>query len=380
MHNGQMERLQKKIIERDLNKKMVFLTGPRQVGKTTLAKSFSKEWPHLIYLNYDSEKDRPIILKQEWNRKSGLVIFDEIHKLKKWKNKLKGIYDTEGIDPRILVTGSARLDVYRRGSDSLAGRYYLHRLYPFSVRELRGTDTPKTILDRLLLLGGFPEPYLSGSEEEAARWRKTHLERIIREDIQDLNPVKDVQTLILLIDMLRERVGSSVSYGSLARDLEISPHTLKRWIQILENMYIIFVIPSYHRNLARAILKEPKIYFYDTGAVKGNLGTKFENTVALCLRKWMHYLEDTKGKNLVLYYLRDKEKREVDFVILEDGKIKKLIEVKLSNIEVSPSLQYYHKKLKSPESIQLVHENFKPRTVKEISIMPAAAWLNELDI
>lgn len=375
-----MDRPQKKIIERDLNKKMVFLTGPRQVGKTTLAKSLSKQWPQLIYLNYDSDKDRPVILKQEWNRKSGLVIFDEIHKLKKWKIKLKGIYDTEGIDPRILVTGSARLDTYRRGGDSLAGRYYLHRLYPFSVRELRGTDSPEKILDQLMLLGGFPEPYLSGNEEEAARWRKTHIERIIREDIQDLEPVKDVQTLILLIDMLRERVGSSVSYGSLARDLEISPHTLKRWIQILENMYIIFVIPSYHRNLARAILKEPKIYFYDTASVKGDAGAKLENTVAICLRKWLHYLEDTKGKNLALHYLRDKEKREVDFVILEDGKIKKLIEVKLSDIELSPSLRYYHEKLKSPESIQLVHSSFKARSVQGVSILPAAEWLDHLDI
>lgn len=156
-----MERLQKKLIESDLNKKMVFLTGPRQVGKTTLAKSFAKEWPHCIYLNYDSEKDRPVIVKQEWDRKSGLVIFDEIHKLKKWKVKLKGIYDTEGISPRILVTGSARLDTYRRGGDSLAGRYYSHRLYPFSVRELRGQGDPEEILSRLLRVGGFPEPYLS---------------------------------------------------------------------------------------------------------------------------------------------------------------------------------------------------------------------------
>src|SRR3989338_7680389 len=236
-------RPQKAYIRKDLEKKMVFLAGPRQVGKTTLAKSYADVWPDLTYLNFDSDKDRPLMLKQEWNRKSPLVILDEIHKLKKWKSKLKGVYDTEGIPPRILVTGSARLDLYRRGGDSLAGRYFLHRLYPFSVRELRGHAAPKELLDQLMLLGGFPEPFFSQSEEEAKRWRKQNIERIVREDVQDLEPVRNIQTLLLLVDLLRKRVGSSISYSSLAGDLEISPHTVKHWIQILENMYILFPVP-----------------------------------------------------------------------------------------------------------------------------------------
>ena len=159
-----MDRIQKQVIQRDLEKKMVFLTGPRQVGKTTLAKSFASQWPNLSYLNWDADKDKLLILRQEWDRKAPLIILDEVHKLKKWKSRIKGVYDTEGIPPRILVTGSAHLDIFRRGGDSLAGRYFLHRMYPFSVRELRGQGKPAAILDQLMVLGGFPEPFLAQSE------------------------------------------------------------------------------------------------------------------------------------------------------------------------------------------------------------------------
>lgn len=373
-----MERLQSKDILKDLQVKMVFLSGPRQVGKTVLAKSFKNHWQNFTYLNYDSDADRRIILRQEWDRKSDIVILDEVHKLKKWKTILKGIYDTEGIPPRLLVTGSARLDVYRRGGDSLAGRYFLHRLYPFSVRELRGSGSPQQILQNLNRFGGFPEPYLGQSERSAARWRKQHLERIIRIDVQDLEPVKDIQTLILLIDLLRERVGKTTSYASLAGDLEISPHTVKRWVRTLENMYILFAVTPYHKNIGRAILKEPKIYFYDSGAVIGDEGAKLENTVAVCLRKHLHYLEDTEGKETRLHYVRDKEKREVDFLTVIDGKIQQLMEVKLSDPNLSPHLLYYHQRLKPKNSVQLVMHLQKNRSVQNIQINNAAPWLDQL--
>lgn len=375
-----MERPQKQIIAKDLDKKMVLLTGPRQVGKTTLAKSLSSVWPKLEYLNWDADQDRKIMLRQEWSRKADLIILDEFHKLKNWKSRIKGVYDTEKIPPRLLVTGSARLDLYRRGGDFLAGRYFLHRLYPFSVSELKPHFSPRESLRQLMVLGGFPEPFFAQSEAAARRWRKQYLERIIREDIQDLEPVRDVSSLLLLVDLLRERVGSRISYTSLAEDLQISPHTVKHWIQTLEHMYVLFVVTPYHRNLARAILKEPKIYFYDTGTVIGDNGVKLENVIAVCLRKWLHFLEDTRGQDVQLYYLRDKEKREVDFLIQIDQKVEFLIEVKVAEDKLAQSLLYFQEKLKPRESVQLVQNAIRAKTVQGIFIVPAADWLAELDI
>ncbi len=371
--------MQEDAIASDLDRKYVFLTGPRQVGKTTLARNLAEARPGSSYLNFDADADRPVILRQTWDRKAPLVVLDEVHKLKGWKRRIKGVYDTEGIPPRILVTGSARLDLYRRGGDSLAGRYFLHRLHPFSVRELRGTDSPAAILDRLMRLGGFPEPYLSGTEQEAARWRQQHLDRIVREDIQDLEPVKDVRTLLLLVDLLRERVGAPVSYASLARDLELSPHTVKRWVEILEHMYVVFLVTPWHRNVARAILKEPKVYFYDTGAVRGDDGARLENAVAVCLRKWQHHLTDTQGRTPELHYLRDKQRREVDFCAVEDRRPRLLIEVKRSETAPSPALRYFNERLRPEESVQLVQSLARPMTVGAIGIRPAGAWLDGLD-
>ncbi len=374
-----MERIQEEAIGRDLDRKIVFLTGPRQVGKTTLARRLADARKGSCYLNFDAEQDRPVILRQSWDRKAPLVVLDEIHKLKSWKRRLKGVYDTEGIPPRILVTGSARLDLYRRGGDSMAGRYFLHRLHPLSVRELRGTAPPATILERLIRFGGFPEPYLSGSDQDAARWRQQHLERVVREDIQDLEPVKDVRTLLLLVDLLRERVGSPVSYAVLGRALELSPHTVKRWVQVLEHMYVVFLVVPWHRGIARAIRKEPKVYFYDSGAVRGDAGARLENTVAVCLRKHLHFRTDAQGREGELCTIRDKEKREVDFAVIEDGKPRILIEVKRSETSVSPSLRHFAKRLATAESLQLVQAASRAETVDGIHIRPAADWLDTLE-
>jgi predicted AAA+ superfamily ATPase len=379
MQNGRMDRMQQETIARDLDRKFVFLSGPRQVGKTTLARRLLDARKGSCYLNFDADQDRTTILKQRWDRKAPLVVLDEIHKMKSWKRRLKGVYDTEGIPPRILVTGSARLDLYRRGGDSMAGRYFMHRLYPLSVRELRGSAPPAAILERLVRWGGFPEPYLAGEDREAARWRQQHLERILREDIQDLEPVKDVRTLLLLVDLLRERVGSPISYMSLARDLELSPHTVKRWIQILDHMYVLFLVPPWHRNVARAILKEPKVYFYDTGAARVDEGARLENAVAVSLRKWLHFRADTQGRSEELYYLRDKEKREVDFAIVENRRIRLLIEVKRAQTDVSPALRYFTERLAPAESLQLVQDIDRAATIGGIHVRPAADWLDSLD-
>lgn len=375
-----MERLQKPLILKDLDEKMVFLAGPRQVGKTTLAKSLSSELPNYFYINFDSDTGRNIFLRKEWDRKAQLVIMDEVHKWPKWKTLLKGVYDTEKIPPRILVTGSARLDIYRRGGDSLAGRYHLHHLYPFTVAELKNQMAPDEALEQLILYGGFPEPLLGQSETKTKRWRTQMLERVVREDIQDLEPVSKIQSLLLLIDLLRERVGGTISYASLAGDIQVSPHTIKHWIDILENMYVVFRVTPFVKNIARAVLKEPKIYFYDTGMVRGDAGAVFENLVALALKKHLHFLFDTAGEENNLHFIRDKEKREVDFVIAVNRKVTTLVEAKLSDAALSRSLLYYKDKMGDVEAVQLVKNIDGARTSEGIQIEKASKWLAGLAI
>lgn len=375
-----MHRLQKKLIASDLDKKMVFLTGPRQVGKTTLAKSLQKIWHKLDYLNADAQQDRMIIHRQQWDRGMDLVVLDEIHREKNWKTRLKGVYDTEGIPPRILVTGSARLDVFRRGGDSLAGRYFLHRLYPLSVRELKKQGKPQEILEQLISLGGFPEPFLSGSAQSARRWRKNYLDRVIRGDLRDMQNIREIHSLLLLVDLLRERVGSPLSYAALARDVQVSPHTVEKWIRYLANLYLIFLVYPYHRNVARALLKRPKVYFFDTGAVRGDTGAKFENLMALHLKKWLDYLADAEGQETELFYLRDKEGREVDFVICQEKKLTHLIEAKSRLKDLSPALAYFTKRLHPNHALQLSLYVDRSRSIEGISLKPAARWLAELAI
>lgn len=373
-----MERSQKSDIVTDLEEKLVFVSGPRQVGKTTLARSFIDRWPDLYYLNFDHPDHKQTFIRREWDRKASLVVLDEVHKWPRWKTLLKGIYDTEGIPPRLLVTGSARLDIHRRGGDSLAGRYLLHRLLPLSVAELRDVMPPDEALAQLLTLGGFPEPFLKGSQIAARRWRRLYIERIVREDVRDFSNVGDLQTLALLVEMLRERVGSPVSHASIARDLQVSPHTVKRWIAILESLYVVFRVPPYHRNIARAILKEPKVYFYDCGLVRGNEGAVLENLVAVSMLKSLSHREDVEGVQARLHYIRDKEKREVDFVTVVEAEVEQLVEVKSSATTVHPALRRFSSLLPNAVPVQIVQNLDRARTVNGIQLEPAAHWLANL--
>ena len=212
-----MERNLKSHIIRDLPKKIILISGPRQTGKTTLSKMLIKSFD---YLNYDNAADRQRITEQSWDRKKELVIFDEIHKKSNWKSFIKGIYDVEGLNPRILVTGSVRLDTIRKVGDSLAGRYFQFRLHPFDIKEVKDEISPADALNRLLTVGGFPEPFLENDINYYNRWKKTHLDIILRQDLIDLEAVRDIQSIETLIHLLKSRVGSTVSYSSLARDLE----------------------------------------------------------------------------------------------------------------------------------------------------------------
>lgn len=359
----------------DLKEKMVFIGGPRQVGKTTLAQAvLSKHFPDGRYLNWDFDDHRQDILQKKWSHANPLLIFDELHKFPRWKNWIKGIYDIYRDRHAILVTGSARLDVYRRGGDSLMGRYHYWRLHPFSLDEIPEGISSEDALQRLMTVGGFPEPFLDNDPRQARRWRRERFDRVLREDIRDLEPVQNIQLLGLLLDQLRHRVGGLIAYSSLANDLQVSPKTAKSWLEILERMYLVFVVRPFTRSLPRAILKTPKVYFYDNGDVLGDPGAVFENLVASALIKRLHFLEDRDGFRYELRYIRDKEGREVDFAILKDGNLLELIETKYADETISRSLTYYTERLKPPKSTQIVATLKRPFDRGRIQVLDPISY------
>ena len=366
-------------ILKDLDKKMVFVGGPRQVGKTTLAKAIlSSNYPSGRYLNWDFDDDRQDILQKKWSSDQKLLVFDELHKFPRWKTWVKGIYDVSHELHSFLITGSARLDVYRRGGDSLMGRYHYWRLHPFTLDEVPRGISPEEAFHRLMTVGGFPEPFLDGDERAARRWRRERFDRVLREDIRDLEQVRNIQLLGMFLDMLRHRVGGLVTLSNLAGDLEISPKTAKTWLEVLERMYLVFSVRPYIKSLPRAVLKPPKVYFFDNGDVIGDEGARFENLIATSLLKRLHFLEDRDGYRYELRYIRDTEGREVDFLIVKEGKIEELIEVKFSEDNISNSLRYYAERLNPPKATQIVANLRRPFDKGKIKITDPISYFRSI--
>ncbi len=368
-------------IKSDLNRKIVLVSGPRQAGKTTLARALSSS---VDYLNYDSVSDRKRIIKLGWSRAVELVIFDELHKMKKWKGWLKGIYDTEGTKPHILVTGSARLDIAKRMGDSLAGRHFAFRLHPLTLRELHQqlpNSAPSENFKTLLVQGGFPEPFFSTEPYFYERWRRSHLDLIVRQDLLDVENVRQVTQIELLIELLRGRVGSIVSYQSLAEDLQVDISTVKRWLVMLENLFVIFRLSPHSKNVARSLLKSSKFYFYDNGQVEGDDGAKFENLVANELLAMVHFEQDTKGRRIELCYLRNKDGDEIDFAIVEKDKVISMIEAKWSDDRPNPAFLKLRPKKATPLAFQLVAGLEEAKDCPcGVSLQPAAQWLSTYSI
>lgn len=357
---------------------MVFITGPRQVGKTFFSKEIQREFRNPVYLNNDDISDMELIRRRSWPLNTDLIVLDEIHKMKDWKAFLKGTFDTRPGSQTFLVTGSARLDTFRQTGDSLAGRYFLYRMHPFSVKELSQTMKPYEALAMLNRLGGFPEPFLSASEEEANRWRRQYYTDLVREDIMDYSRIGEIRAIRLLLEMLRKRVGSPLSYASLGRDLQIAPNTVRKYMDILESLHIVFTIRPFHQNIARSLLKEPKVYFFDTGYVEGDEGIRLENTVATCLLKHVHFLQDARGRDITLHYIRTKDGKEVDFALAEKGVLTNFLEVKLSIESVSRNLRYFKEAHLSVKAIQLVQNARNEQEIDGVSIVRAGDWLAKL--
>jgi predicted AAA+ superfamily ATPase len=369
-----MDRKRKNSIIKDLNSKIVFLTGPRQVGKTWLAREIAGDFSNPLYLNYDSRGDREIIEKEAWLKSTDLLIFDEIHKMPGWKTYIKGVFDTRPEKLKILVTGSARLEYFRQTGDSLSGRFFTHRLFPFSPGELTAAGAVPDI-DRLINRGGFPEPFLAEEDDFAQRWRKQYVDGLIREDVLDFEKFNDFKSLKLCLELLRNQVGSPVSYSSIAGDIGVAPNTVKKYIQVFEELYIVFRVAPFTGNIARSILKEPKIYFFDTALVEGGEGVRFENLVALSLAKEAAAEEDLRGVSSALHYVRTKDGREVDFCYVRDGKARFLLEAKLSDSNISKNLRYFCSHYDIP-GIQLV-KNLKRERQEGIEVRSADIWLKE---
>lgn len=327
-----MQRYVFKELKKYVGQKILLLSGPRQVGKTTLSKVL---FSNFDYYNFDRLSDRKKIMAEEWNREADIIILDEIHKMKKWKQWLKGIYDTE-VKKNFFVTGSARLDTHRKVGDSLAGRYFQYRLMPFCLKELAQNKyhNPHDNLNDLLMLSGFPEPLFSNSESFYKKWRKTHLDIIVRQDIAEIEAVKKIADLEFLIELMKSRVGSILSYNSLREDLLTDDKTIKRWLTIFENSYLVFKITPYSKSILHSTKKAPKYYFYDFPRIEDS-GARLENLVALSLLKEIYYINDSEGEDYVLHFLRDKDQNEVDFLITKNKKPILAIEVKTSSVEIS---------------------------------------------
>lgn len=393
--------------ELSAEKEMIFIAGPRQAGKTTLSGLIASSFSNHYYFNWDIAEHRTLFFSKSAffegvKRKDSsipLVILDEIHKYKDWKNYLKGLYDQFHESYKFLVSGSGRLDIYQKGGDSLAGRYSLFHLFPFTIAELgernisikaflrnplhidmEQTGKLKEIWDRLSGLSGFPEPYLSGKTTSYRRWSNTYSHQLIREDIRDLvdlRAVTDVETLYLL---LPSKSGSPLSVQSLANDLKVSYNTVRNWLDIFARFFLIFSIPTWTEKITRAIQKEKKIYLWDAPRIK-DPAARFENMVAQELYRAVTSWNDMGYGDFTLHFVKNKERQEVDFLLAEDRKPILLIEAKMADELPSKSLQIFQRSLKIP-AVQLTNEGDSYRLLSndnnKVLIAPAFQWLSQL--
>ncbi|NCC50254.1 MAG: ATP-binding protein [Spartobacteria bacterium] len=361
---------------------MVFIGGPRQVGKTTCALSLlgpSIDETSPAYLNWDVLKDREDILEARIPAEEPLIILDEIHKYSQWRNLIKGLYDKNKSSTSFIVTGSARLDYYRKGGDSLVGRYHYYRLHPFTLMECSANPTKDMAL-QMLKFGGFPEPLFKANERFHRRWLREYSARIIHDDLRDLENVREISALELLLHHLPDCVGSPLSINKLSKLLQVSHESIQRWICIFERLYLCYRISPYGTKRIRAVKKEQKLYFWDWSRVS-EPGIRFENMIASHLLKYCHFKEDTQGYNMELRFIRDTDKREVDFVVLCDDKPEFAVECKTGERKASAACRYFKERTNIPKFYQ-VHLGDKDfgNEIDNVRVLPFLTFCREVGL
>lgn len=347
---------------------MVFIGGPRQVGKTTMCLKFltPPDIQNPAYMNWDDLENKKS-LREGKIPDSKILVIDEIHKFKQWRNLIKGFYDKKKNVQNFIITGSARLDYYRRGGDSLMGRYRYLRLHPLSVAELNLKISQE--MTNLLQYGGFPEPYFAQNEVDWKLWSRERLYRIINDDIRDLESVRDISNIEILAENLPDRVGSPLSINNIAQDLSVNHRTAENWVSILERVYYCYRIAPYGPSKINAVKKEKKLYLWDWSAVESS-GARFENLVASHLLKYCHFLEDTQGEKMELRFLRDVDKREIDFVVIKNKKALFAVECKTGERKLSEHISYFKKRTPIPFFYQ-VHLGDKDYSPEEgVRVLP----------
>jgi predicted AAA+ superfamily ATPase len=380
------------------HRQMALVSGPRQVGKTTVCRLLSDH-----YLNWDNTDDRRRLLRgpaalagalqlDRLQEKPTVAVLDELHKYSKWKSLLKGFFDTYGDQVRLIVTGSSRLDIFRRGSDSLMGRYLLYRMHPWSVGESLRTDLPQREVqppaeiasaewDALWEHGGFPEPFLRRDSRFTRRWRSLRQEQLSREDLREVAQVADLGTMETLMQLLAERSAQQLVYSNLAREIQVSVDTVKRWVDLLARLHYGFIVRPWFTNVPKALRKEPKWFQRDWSGLADD-GARAETLVACHLLKAAEGWTDLGFGEFELRYLRDKQKREVDFLVVKDRKPWCLVEVKLSETSLSPALAHFQAQTKAAHAFQLVvnlaYQQADCFRVHRPVVVPAKTFLSQL--
>ncbi len=354
------------------NRQMAFITGPRQVGKTTVARELAD-----VCFNWDDLAHKRLILagpqavaeaaklgELRPGNRLPVIAFDEIHKHSRWKNWLKGFFDSYEKQCRILVTGSARLDVYKRGGDSMMGRYFLYHMHPLSVGEIAKPSVTEALVrppvaipdadwNALLTHGGFPEPFLARNPRTTTRWRNLRLDQLLKEDVRDSSRIQELAQLEVAGHLLSEWSSQQLSFSRLADEVHVSPMTAAKWVNTLAGLHHGFLLRPYFKNIARSLRKEPKWYARDWSGLT-DPGARHETLIACHLQKAVDAWTDMGFGTFTLHYLRDTQKREVDFLVVRDKKPWFLVEVKTGRETLSPALGYFQAQTKAPHAFQVV--------------------------